>query len=77
MSAFVSGGTPTTQIGYVNRNNQECTGTRRLPGNDHLQFAYRMRCQLPDCGAVYGVNGTDVHLRKCPNCQGGAAGIRF
>ena len=28
MQAYVSGGTPTTQIGYVNRNHQRCTGYR-------------------------------------------------
>jgi hypothetical protein len=34
-----------------------------------------MECTL--CGFVYGANSGDVFERKCPNCQGGAPGIRF
>ena len=77
MQAYVSGGTPTTQIGYVNRNQQRCTGHRGIAGTDHGQRAYRMECLMPGCRAVYGANGTDVFLRKCPACQGGAPGLDF
>jgi hypothetical protein len=27
------------------------------------------------CGHVYGANGSDIWLRKCPYCQGGAEGL--
>jgi hypothetical protein len=27
------------------------------------------------CGHRYGANGSDFHIRKCPNCQGGAPGL--
>lgn len=72
---FISGDNPTTQIGYVNKNNQECLGNRGVPGTDHLQFAYKTKCG--DCGYEYGSNGSDLFVRKCPSCQGGAPGIDF
>jgi hypothetical protein len=74
---FISGEAPTTQIGYVNRNNQRCSGHRGIAGTDHLQRAYRMECLEPDCGSVYGANGSDVFQRRCPDCQGGEPGLGF
>jgi hypothetical protein len=74
---FRSGATPTTQIGYVNANKQRCAGHRGVAGTDHLQVAYRMECQAPGCGHVYGTNGTDVFERKCPYCQDGKPSIPF
>jgi hypothetical protein len=70
-----SGDTKTTQIGYVNRNQQRCDGHRDVAGTDHGQRAYKMTCL--DCGHTYGANGTDVFQRKCPGCGGGAEGIPF
>ncbi len=75
MSEFSDGTTETTQIGYVNRNNQRCTGHRGVAGTDHYQFAYHMECL--NCGHVYGANGADVFQRKCPKCGGGCEGIQF
>ena len=77
MTEFSSGRGATTRIGYVNRNGQECHGTRGVPGTDHCQSSYQMFCKAEDCGHVYGANGSDVHLRKCPRCQGGRPGIKF
>jgi hypothetical protein len=74
---FQSGSTDTTQIGYVNGNQQRCAGHRGRAGTDHMQLAYRMECQMPGCGYVYGANGTDVFQRRCPKCQGGRPGIAF
>ncbi len=74
-AAFRSGKGPTTQIGYINCNHQENHGTRGRPGNDHNQDAFRLECL--DCGHCYGANGTDIHHRKCPQCQGGATGIEY
>ena len=71
------GGTETTRIGFVNRNNQRCAGHRGIAGTDHGQFAYRIECLNPGCGHIYGTNGTDVFQRKCPKCQGGRDGIAF
>jgi hypothetical protein len=75
MEPFRNGGTDTTRIGYVNRNNQRCEGQRGVAGTDHSQTAYRMECLEANCCYVYGANGTDVFQRRCPMCQGGAAGI--
>ena len=72
---FRDGGGPTVKIGYLNRNNQKCQGHRGQAGTDHNQLAYRMECR--HCGHIYGANGSDVHQRKCPECQHGAAGIAF
>ena len=74
-TTFQSGSTNTTQIGYVNQNNQQNLGHRNLPGNDHLQMAYKMKCLT--CGLLYGANGTDIFQRRCPDCQHGAAGIPY
>lgn len=74
-TTFQSGSTDTTQIGYVNRSNQQNLGHRNLPGNDHLQMAYKMKCL--NCGLLYGANGADIFQRRCPDCQHGAAGIPY
>ena len=70
-----SGQGKTTQIGCVNRNRQQVMGTRGVAGTDHCQYAYKTLCQ--DCGFEYGANGSDLFLRKCPRCQGGASGIDY
>ncbi len=75
MSIWKSGNTETTQIGFINRNQQKNLGHRGIAGNDHMQLAYGLACQ--HCGHEYGANGTDIHLRKCPNCQGGTPGIEY
>lgn len=72
---FRSGDSPTTQIGFLNSNNQRCHGTMGVKGTDHLQYAYRMECLL--CGHVYGANGSDIAERKCPECQHGEPGIQY
>ena len=77
MKMFKSGSTTTTQIGYINRNNQKNHGTRGIDGNDHCQVSYKLECLEIGCGVVYGANGTDVFQRKCPKCQGGKPGIDF
>jgi len=70
-----NGNTKTTQIGYINRNNQKNHGTRGVKGNDHEQVAYKLECLL--CGSTYGANGSDVFQRKCPDCQDGQPGIEY
>jgi hypothetical protein len=70
-----SGTGESVQIGAVNRNGQRCCGHRGVTGTDHGQLAYKVDCTR--CGYVYGANGSDMHERRCPVCDGGAAGIRF
>ena len=61
--------------GYSNRNRQTVVRATDLPGNDHLQRIYVLRCGA--CEREYGANGSDIHLRKCPACQGGAPGLEY
>lgn len=72
-----NGSTKTTQIGYVNRNNQKNIGTRGVKGTDHGQSSYKLECLENSCGHEYGANGTDIFQRKCPRCQGGNEGIEY
>lgn len=60
---------PTTHSGYINRHGQRNDGPLERPGTDHNQMLYRMTCTK--CDAVYAANGSDIHQRKCPECQGG------
>ena len=62
----------TTEIGYRNHNDQVVIQNTGLPGTDHNQIVYVLRCER--CHNQYGSNGSDIHLRKCPNCQGGMPG---
>jgi hypothetical protein len=63
----------TTTPGFVNPHGQEVLRRTDLPGNDYLQYTYVMRCG--ECSAEYGANGSDIHLRRCPTCQGGRPGL--
>ena len=65
----------TTEPGYNNKNNQTVLRKTDLPGNDHNQKIYVLRCN--ECLHEYGANGSDIWLRRCPNCQGGAAGLPY
>ncbi|WP_225421616.1 hypothetical protein [Sphingomonas parva] len=65
----------TTEIGYVNRNRQEVLRATGQPGNDHNQTIYVLRCG--ECGHEYGANGSDIFQRRCPEHDGGAAGLAF
>ena len=63
------------EIGYFNPNGQQCCGHCGVPGTDHGQYAYKTECTI--CGYVYGTNGSDMYERRCPECQDGAAGIKY
>jgi hypothetical protein len=65
----------TTRPGYRNRNGQVNLRPTGLPGNDHLQYIYVLRCD--SCGHEYGANGSDIFQRKCPACQGGKPGLPY
>ncbi len=66
-------GRGTTEMGSKNDHGQEVIRKTDLPGTGLNQKVYALRCA--HCGHVYGANGFDVHLRKRPNCQGGAEGL--
>lgn len=57
----------TTDVGYVNKNNQENCGLTGKEGTHVGQKLYQMKCR--QCGYVYEANGCDIWLRKCPRCQ--------
>lgn len=63
----------TTSPGYRNRNGQEVVRATELSGTDHRQKVYVLRCTK--CEKQYGANGTDIHQRRCPFCQGGRPGL--
>ena len=65
----------TTRAGFTNTNQQQNLGPTQplLEGTDHSQYVYVMNCTK--CGLIYGANGSDIHLKKCPKCQGGNPGI--
>ena len=57
----------TTDVGYINKNNQKNLGYRGISETHYNQKYFEMECL--DCGYKYLANGCDVWLRKCPNCQ--------
>lgn len=65
----------TTIPGYVNRNGQEVLRPTGIPGTDHCQYVYVLRCLT--CDHEYGANGSDIWLRRCPNHDRGAPGLSF
>ena len=67
--------TRTTIPGYENCNGQVVLRPTNLPGTDHLQRIYALRCR--HCNHEYGANGSDIHLRKCPACQHGKPGLEL
>jgi len=67
--------TPTTKPGFINRNGQSVVRPTGLRGTDHLQYVFVLKCT--HCDLEYGANGSDIHERRCPNCQGGRPGLAF
>jgi hypothetical protein len=65
----------TTIPGYVNPHSQVTIRNTQLAGTDHLQYVYQLACSK--CGHNYGANGSDIHERKCPKCQGGNPGLEL
>ena len=57
----------TTDVGYINKNNQKNLGYRGISETHVSAKSYEMECL--DCGHKYMANGCDVWLRKCPACQ--------
>lgn len=56
-----------TEVGYINKNNQKNNGRKCKSDNHYNQWFYGMECL--ECGNRYYANGSDVWLRKCPQCQ--------
>jgi len=60
---------PTTVAGFENVNGQVNQGSLGIAGTDHNQILYRIKCK--HCRSEYAANGSDIHHRKCPQCQSG------
>ena len=56
----------TTDVGYINKNNQKNLGYRGISETHVSAKSYEMECL--DCGHKYLANGCDILLRKCPAC---------
>jgi hypothetical protein len=65
----------TTQTGYVNHRGQVVIRNTGLRGTDYGQWVYQLGCSV--CGHVYGANGSDIHLRRCPMHDRGAPGLPY
>ena len=55
-----------TDVGYINRNNQKNLGYHGISETHISAKSYKMQCL--DCGHKYLANGCDIWLRKCPEC---------
>ena len=55
-----------TDVGYINKNNQKNLGYRGISESHVSAKSYEMECL--DCGHKYLANGCDIWLRKCPAC---------
>jgi len=62
-----------TRVGYLNADDQVVLGPTGRAGTDHGQKIYVLKCQ--HCAHEYGANGSDIALRRCPTCNGGAPGF--
>ena len=61
--------TASTELGYVNRNDQMVLRKPGRPGNDRIQEAYVMRCL--ECQHEYEATESDTPVCHCPSCDGG------
>lgn len=64
-----------TVEGFTNDNGQQVVRRTDRPGTDHLQVVYVLRCT--ECEHTYGANGSDIHRRRCPECQRGRPGLLY
>ena len=55
-----------TDVEYINKNNQKNLGYRGISETHVSAKSYEMECL--DCGHKYLANGCDIWLRKCPAC---------
>ena len=56
----------TTDVGYINKNNQKNLGYRGISETHVSAKSYEMECL--DCVHKYLANGCDIWLRNCPAC---------
>ncbi|OGO78901.1 MAG: hypothetical protein A2Y23_05115 [Clostridiales bacterium GWB2_37_7] len=59
-------------VGESNKNGQKLIEKTANKSTTH-SFAKIWVLQCSKCGAEYGSNSCDAHIRKCPNCDKTAA----
>ena len=57
----------TTDVGYINKNNQKNLGYKGKSETHYNQKFFELECL--HCGHRYFANGCDIWLRKCPCCD--------
>jgi len=63
-------------VGYTNHNEQQVIENTKIGSSSHYnQTIWLVQCNL--CNYLYGANGCDLHIRKCPRCQSGADGEKI
>ncbi len=63
------------EAGDVNKHGQQLVRKTKGPGNHPSSRLWVLRCTDSSCGQVYGANGCDFHIRRCPSHQNGRPGI--
>lgn len=79
---FVNGESPTTQVGYINKNNQKCLGHRNVQGGvivihpepSLTEFNPETFIKQPLIGGYRGINVVDIDIQifgvpVVDNCQ--------
>jgi hypothetical protein len=62
------------RLGFTNKNNQSVVGAAPEYFSNHDSAKpWQLYCLF--CKNEYGANGCDIHIRKCPKCQNGKAGL--
>ena len=70
-----------SEVGELNGHRQRLVQKTTESGTDHNAKVWVLVCERASskhagvCCHQYGANGTDFHLRTCPECQGGATGL--
>ena len=57
----------------VNRHGQKLNAQTADRGNHSFARMWVLECT--HCGESYGANSCDFHIRRCPHCQDGKAGL--
>lgn len=58
------------EIGDINRHGQLLVTKTDEKGNHPFAKLWILRCTEDDCGAEYGANSCDFHIRRCPKHGG-------
>jgi hypothetical protein len=64
---------PMAYAGEHNTHRQILIEKTSSPGNHRFAKLWKLQCSI--CESTYGANSCDFHLRRCPDCQNGKAGI--